>query len=203
MKPVTGQIGILPHHPSSGIPHDALSYHPASAHTSPWRSGSSSPEENRLAWATRPAPSPRRSNPCMRIGATLQANGMQEHRMKTETGTASNSVFHQAMIQPVVEPAPVFIRPGWFPIESADGRLLTLLAFVAPQYTYPMGGYICITRWAGQDPQIAFPLADSYTWKRIRPPGRWHSCCRARQIRVCTAPHPCPEEEDAADDQSE
>ena len=29
--------------------------------------------------------------------------------MKTGTGTASNSVFHQARIQPVAEPVPVFI----------------------------------------------------------------------------------------------
>jgi len=46
-----------------------------------------------------------------RRGSSRQMSLNRVQQMKTGTGTASNSVFHQARIQPVAEPVPVFISP--------------------------------------------------------------------------------------------
>jgi len=64
--------------------------------------------------------------------------------MKTGTGTASNSVFHQARIQPVAEPVPVFIRPPMPYLTEWQPMCQTIVTKGVCNFSY-RGGYSSLT----------------------------------------------------------
>ena len=74
-------------------------------------------------------------------------------KMKTATGTASNSVLHRARIQPVAEPVPVFIGPGLASVLRRLPRVLVVAVFFTAVFC---------DAWLCDDAFISFRTADNF-----------------------------------------